>query len=93
MFTPRDLTKVVLGVNNTGCPKKCTNRMEPWCHGAEARSPVVGTTWTWNVFFGRFLLILSRIKRTQVMPHNTQFWLYESVLLVGFFGTPSILPP
>ena len=51
----------------TGCPKKVTNRMllEPWCSGS--------TTGGWHpvglesVVLCRFLLRLSRIKRSQVM--------------------------
>ena len=66
-----------------------------WSHGAQAQSPAlaVGTTCAWNVFFGRFLLRLSRIKRPQVMsmvklsPIALNFG-YDFVLLVHFFGTP-----
>ena len=57
---------------------------ECYCgNGAQAQSPVVGTTRAWNVFFGRFLLRLSRIKCPQVM-------LVVIFLLVHFFGTPCI---
>ena len=31
-----------------------------WSQGAQAQSPVVGTTWAWRVFIGRFLLGLAR---------------------------------
>ena len=42
-----------------GCPKKYANRMllEPWCTGSIT-----------SVFFGRFLLRLSRIKRPKSCP-------------------------
>ena len=56
--------------------------LEPWCT-AHAQSPLVSTNWAWNVFFGRFLLRLSRIKCPQVM-------LVVIFLLVHFFGTPCI---
>ena len=62
-----------------------------WNQGANAQSPVVGTTWAWKVFFGRFLLRLSRIKRLQVMsmvkfsPTALNFG-YDSIST--FFGTP-----
>ena len=52
---------------------------------------VVGTIWTWKVFFGRFFLRLSRIKRSQVMwmvkfsPTALNFG-YDFLLLVHFFG-------
>ena len=54
---------------------------------------MVGTTWAWKVFFGRFLLRLSRIKRPQVMsmvkfsPIALNFG-YDFVLLVHFLGHP-----
>ena len=70
MFTPRDLTKVFLSKSNTGCPRKCTNRMEPWCYGAQAQSPAVGTTWTWNVFFGLLWSFLAKTKQDQAPPSH-----------------------
>ena len=62
-----------------------------WSHGAQAQSPAVGTTWAWKVFFGRFLLRLSRIKGPQVIsmvkfsPIALNFS-YDFVLYVHFFG-------
>ena len=66
--------------------QKNTHRMllEPWCTGS------IISGWAWKVFFGRFLLILSRIKRPQVMsmvkfcPTALNFG-YAFVLLVHFF--------
>ena len=61
-----------------------------WSHGAQAQSPVVGTTWVCKVFFNCFLQRLSRIKRPQVMsmvklsPIALNFG-YDFVLLVHFF--------
>ena len=34
-------------------------------HGAPVQSPVAGTPWAWKMFFARFLLRLSKIKRSQ----------------------------
>ena len=76
-------------VRRQGVPKKGTNRMH-WSHGAQSQSPVIGKTWAWKVFFGRFLLRLSRIKRPQVMsmvkfgPTTLNFG-YDFVLLVHLF--------
>ena len=57
-------------------------------HGAQAQSPVVGTTWAWKVFFGQRL---SRIKCSQVMPMvksnpTALNFGYDFVLLVHFLG-------
>ena len=62
-------------------------------HDAQAQSLLVFTTWAWKVFFGRFFLRLSKIKRPQVMsmvkfrPIALNFG-YDFVLLVLFFGHP-----
>ena len=40
---------------NTGCPKKNVLIECCWSHGAQAKPPVVGTTWLWKVFFWSFL--------------------------------------
>ena len=69
-------------------PKKCC-----WSHGAQAQSPVVGTTWGWKVFFDRFLLRLSWIKRSKVrsmvkLSPTALIFGFDFILLVHFFGTP-----
>ena len=37
-----------------------------WSHGAQAQSPVVGTSGAWKVFF--FMLFLTKTKQDQVPP-------------------------
>ena len=57
---------------------------------AQAKSPVAGTPCVWS--------FLTKTKRSQVMSivhgkiwlHSTQFWFYDFILLVNFFGTPCI---
>ena len=38
-----------------------------WSHGEQTQSPVAGTSCVWRLFFGRYLLRLTRIKHSQAI--------------------------
>ena len=81
---------------HTGCPKKIVLIECCWSHGAQAQSPVAGTTWALKVFFWSFLTKTKQdqVPQTQVhgtiYPATTQFWLW--FCFIGtFFWTPCIM--
>lgn len=59
-----------IGYIHTGCAKKRSylqNAAGAMGQRTLVQSPKDGTPWAWKMLFGRFLLRLSKIKRSQVM--------------------------
>ena len=53
-----------------------------WSHGAQAQSPVVGTTWAWKVFFWSFL---TKTKQDQAPPSHVQGKIWpDTALNIGY---------
>ena len=71
--------------NIQGVPKNVLIECS-WSHGAQAQSPVIGTTWAWKVFFARFFNTKTDLPshvHGKIQPHSTQF-----CSIGHFFGTP-----